>query len=56
LLASTLVRIKRTSQKVGLGAKAREDNVRGAFGIASGRDSDVFSRRIVLVDDVLTTS
>jgi predicted amidophosphoribosyltransferase len=55
LLASTLVRIKRTSQKVGLGAKAREDNVRGAFGIASGRDSDVFGRRIVLVDDVLTT-
>lgn len=26
-----------------------------AFGIASGRDSDVFGRRIFLVDEVLTT-
>ncbi|PZM09448.1 ComF family protein [Rhizobium tubonense] len=55
LLASTLVRIKRTSQQIGLGAKARENNVRGAFAIASGRDNDVFGRRIVLVDDVYTT-
>jgi ComF family protein len=55
MLASTLVRIKRTSQQVGLGVKAREDNVRGAFAIAEGRDNDVFGRRIVLVDDVYTT-
>jgi ComF family protein len=55
MLASTLVRIKRTSQQVGLGVKAREDNVRGAFAIAEGRDNDIFGRRIVLIDDVYTT-
>ncbi|MET0747809.1 MAG: ComF family protein [Rhizobium sp.] len=55
LLPSTLVRVKRTSQQVGLGARARQDNVRGAFAIARHRDNDVFGRRIVLVDDVYTT-
>jgi predicted amidophosphoribosyltransferase len=29
--------------------------VPGAFGIARGRDSDLLGRRVVLVDDVLTT-
>ncbi|EJZ21203.1 competence protein F, partial [Rhizobium sp. Pop5] len=42
LLAATLIRVKRTSQQVGLGAKAREDNVRGAFAIAKGSENDVF--------------
>ncbi|WP_454852097.1 ComF family protein [Rhizobium binxianense] len=55
LLPATLIRIKRTSQQVGLGARAREDNVRGAFAIAVGRENDVFGKRIVLVDDVYTT-
>jgi ComF family protein len=55
LLAATLLRVKRTSQQVGLGARAREDNVRGAFAIAPARDNDVFGRRIILVDDVYTT-
>lgn len=55
LLASTLSRIKRTSQQVGLGARARQDNVRGAFAIAEGHGGDVFGRRVVLVDDVYTT-
>lgn len=55
LLAATLVRVRRTRQQVGLGAKAREDNVRGAFGIRKGREGDIFGKRIVLVDDVYTT-
>ncbi|KQQ49380.1 amidophosphoribosyltransferase [Rhizobium sp. Leaf311] len=55
LLASTLVRIKPTSRQVGLSARARKENVRGAFGIASGREGDVMGKRIVLVDDVYTT-
>jgi len=55
LLAATLVRVKRTSQQVGLGARARQDNVRGAFAIARNRDNDVFGRRVVLIDDVYTT-
>jgi ComF family protein len=55
LLPATLLRVKRTSQQVGLGVRAREDNVRGAFAVAAGRESDVFGKRIVLVDDVYTT-
>lgn len=55
LLPATLLRIRRTRQQVGLGARAREDNVRGAFAIAKGREADVFGRRLVLVDDVYTT-
>lgn len=54
-LASTLVRVKRTSQQVGLTANARADNVRGAFGVVAGREDEVFGRRLVLVDDVFTT-
>lgn len=55
LLPATLLRTKRTSQQVGLGARARQDNVRGAFTIPAARAADVFGRRIVLVDDVYTT-
>ncbi|MFS8045473.1 ComF family protein [Rhizobium sp. BR 314] len=55
LLAATLLRIKRTSRQVGLGAKTRHDNVRGAFAVSEHRAADIFGRRIVLVDDVYTT-
>lgn len=55
LLPATLLRVRRTRQQVGLGAKARQDNVRGAFAIAAGREGDVFGKRLVLVDDVYTT-
>ncbi len=54
-LPATLLRIRRTRQQVGLGARAREDNVRGAFAVAEGREGDVFGKRLVLVDDVYTT-
>jgi ComF family protein len=54
-LPSTLVRVKRTAQQVGLTARARQDNVRAAFAIAAGRDADVFGKRLVLIDDVYTT-
>ncbi|MDI7864258.1 ComF family protein [Rhizobiaceae bacterium n13] len=55
LLASTLVRRKRTLQQVGLGAKARQDNVRGAFVVRDAHIGSVLGKRIVLVDDVYTT-
>jgi predicted amidophosphoribosyltransferase len=55
IFPATLLRTKRTAQQVGLSANAREDNVRGAFSIAKGREEDVFGRRIILVDDVYTT-
>lgn len=54
-LPATLVRRKRTQQQVGLSAAARQDNVRGAFAVVTGREPDVAGRRIVLVDDVYTT-
>ncbi|NTJ44817.1 ComF family protein [Agrobacterium larrymoorei] len=54
-LPSTLVRVKPTSRQVGLSARARKDNVRGAFAISPGRETDVMGKRIVLVDDVYTT-
>lgn len=55
LLPATLVRVKRTTQQVGLGARARQDNVRRAFAIGRNREPDVFGRRLVLIDDVYTT-
>lgn len=55
LLAGTLLRIKPTERQVGLSARARQDNVRGAFAIASGHEADVAGKRVVLVDDVYTT-
>ena len=50
-----LVRGRATQSQVGLNAKARHDNVKGAFSVIEDLVSDVFDRRIVLVDDVLTT-
>lgn len=55
LLAGTLLRVKPTERQVGLSALARRDNVRGAFSLASGRESDIQGKRVVLVDDVYTT-
>ncbi len=51
----SLVRIRFTKQQVGLGAKERARNVRGAFRVPSHRKIDVQGRRVVLVDDVFTT-
>lgn len=54
-LPATLVRTRPTARQVGLSARARQENVRGAFAIASGHEADVVGKRIVLVDDVFTT-
>lgn len=51
-LATALIRTKRTARQVGLGATAREDNVRGAFAVTEAGKAAVFGKRIVLVDDV----
>jgi ComF family protein len=50
-----LRRIKRTSRQVGLGVRAREDNVRGAFAVPESVGPDLAGKSIVLVDDVYTT-
>jgi ComF family protein len=50
-----LKRVRATAQQVGLSKSERATNVQGAFRVAPGRKSDVSRRRIVLVDDVLTS-
>ncbi|CZT36214.1 ComF family protein [Rhizobium sp. 9140] len=55
MLATALVRRRRTVRQVGLGATQRQDNVRGAFAVTEAGQSLVFGRHIVLVDDVYTT-
>jgi ComF family protein len=54
-LIDAVRRTKRTRRQIGLGPKAREENVRGAFSITSEGREKLFGRRIVLVDDVYTT-
>ncbi len=54
-LAGALVRRKRTRQQVGLGERARQENVRGAFVVPSLAKADILGKRLVLVDDVYTT-
>lgn len=50
-----LVRVRRTRQQVGLGAREREANVRGAFRVPDASLPQIKSRGIILVDDVYTT-
>lgn len=50
-----LRRVKPTRQQVGLGLRARQDNVRGAFLTPEAQIPRIAGRSILLVDDVLTT-
>jgi ComF family protein len=50
-----LSRRKVTRQQVGLGARERQDNVRGAFHVPPEAEIRVAGRRVLLVDDVYTT-
>jgi ComF family protein len=50
-----LERIRATPAQVGLSGNARDDNVRGAFRAPAAARSRLEGRRVVLVDDVLTT-
>jgi ComF family protein len=50
-----LKRIKATAQQVGLGRSERALNVQGAFGVRAGAKIEVAGRRLVLVDDVMTS-
>ncbi|WP_281409607.1 ComF family protein [Martelella sp. HB161492] len=54
-LAGLIERRRHTDHQVGLTRAAREDNVRGAFAIAKGREGEIFGKTLVLVDDVFTT-
>jgi ComF family protein len=51
----SLVRVRATASQVGLSRSEREENVRGAFAVREARRDRIDGRRIVLVDDVITT-
>lgn len=55
VLIDAVKRTKRTRRQIGLGPRAREENVRGAFSITPEGRNALFGRRVVLVDDVYTT-
>ncbi len=50
-----LHRARPTRNQVGLGSKARADNVRGAFRVADAGRADIADRRVLVIDDVYTT-
>ncbi|MEZ5730653.1 MAG: ComF family protein [Hyphomicrobiaceae bacterium] len=50
-----LVRTRRTPSQVGLTIEERKLNVRGAFAVPGPKRGAVADRRIVIVDDVITT-
>lgn len=50
-----LERTRATPSQGGLGAKAREREVSGAFAVKSKRKPQLAEQRVLLVDDVLTT-
>ena len=52
---SALARVKATRQQVGLTKFERADNVQGAFRVPPDARAHVKDRRLVLVDDVLTS-
>lgn len=54
-LAGILTRIRATRPQVGLGLRARQDNVRSAFKVRPGHLHRVAGRRLLLIDDVFTT-
>ena len=51
----SLARIRATLPQVGLSEGEREANVRGAFRVAEAARAAIAARRVVLIDDVLTT-
>lgn len=50
-----LARVKRTASQVGLTRAQRRDNLQGAFRVPAAARSRLAGRRVLLVDDVLTT-
>ena len=50
-----LRRVRATPQQVGLSKPERADNVQGAFRVPRDRKSEISSRRLILIDDVLTS-
>jgi ComF family protein len=53
--SEALRRVRPTEQQIGLSRSQRASNVQGAFKVASQRQSEIQGRRVILVDDVLTS-
>ena len=52
---NALKRMRPTRQQIGLSRSERESNVQGAFKVSSEKAHEIQGRRVVLVDDVLTS-
>lgn len=55
LSSEALRRVRPTQQQIGLSRKERASNVQGAFKVTADRQSLIHGRRVVLIDDVLTS-
>jgi ComF family protein len=55
MASETLRRIRPTEQQIGLSRPQRASNVQGAFRVARDREAWIAGRRVVLIDDVLTS-
>src|SRR5580698_9679587 len=53
--SEALRRVRPTQQQIGLSRSQRATNVQGAFKVATEHASDIAGRRVILVDDVLTS-
>lgn len=50
-----LFRVRDTGTQTRLGAAKRRDNVAGAFAVRAGREAEAYGKRLLVVDDVMTT-
>ena len=55
LASEALRRVRPTQQQIGLSRAQRASNVQGAFKVAPDRSAQIQGRRVVLIDDVLTS-
>src|ERR1700742_734294 len=55
LRGDILLRVRATEQQVGLSRPQRASNVQGAFKVSADRQSEIAGRRLILIDDVLTS-
>lgn len=55
MAADLLMRLRRTPPQGRLSPAARRRNVQGAFAVRSGREESVAGRKVLLIDDVMTT-
>jgi len=53
--ADALRRVRPTQQQIGLSRSQRASNVQGAFKVAPDRTAEIQGRRLILIDDVLTS-